>query len=78
MIRNNELQKMRLLGNWHTEDIDSENISFTVFSTGTSSKKQYIHNFYVVFISRWKQIANKEYAQSCKEQFYLHELLQIM
>ena len=69
---------MRLLGNWHTEVIDSEHISFTVFSTSTSSKKQYIHNFYVVLISRWKEIANKEYPQSCKEQVYLHELLQIM
>ena len=30
---------MILIGDWHTEDIDSENLSFSVFSTGTRSKK---------------------------------------
>ena len=39
-----------------------------------------IHNRHIVFISRWKEVPNhtfKEYEQSCKEQFYLSELLQI-
>ena len=40
----------------------------------------HILNRHIVFISRWKEVANhtfKEYEQSCKEQFYLSELLQI-
>ena len=40
----------------------------------------HIHNRHTVFISRWGEVANhtfKEYEQSCKEQFYLGELLQI-
>ena len=40
----------------------------------------HIHNRHIVFISRWKEVENyifKEYEQSCKEQFYLSELLQI-
>ena len=40
----------------------------------------HIHNRHIVFISRWKEVANhtfKEYEQSCKEQFNLSELLQI-
>ena len=39
-----------------------------------------IHNRHKVFFSRWKEVANhtfKESEQSCKEQFYLSELLQI-
>ena len=39
-----------------------------------------IHNRHIVLISQWKEVANhtfKEYEQSCKEQFYLSELLQI-
>ena len=74
---NNELQKMNLMGSWHTSDIDSEHLSSTVFSTGCQIKNKYIHNCHIVFVSRAKEIANREYAESCKEQFYLDELLQI-
>ena len=80
MLMKNKLSKMSLLGNWHTEDIDSEQLKFFVFSTGSLSKNMHIHNRYIVFISRRKEVANhtfKEYEQSCKEQFYLSELLQI-
>ena len=80
MLMKNKLSKMSLLGNWHTEDIDSEQLKFSVFSTGSWSKNMHIHNRYIVFISRRKEVANhtfKEYEQSCKEQFYLSELLQI-
>ena len=68
---------MNLMGNWHTSDIDSEHLSFTVFSIGSQIKNEYIHNHHTVFVSRDKKIANKEYAENCKEQFYLDELLQI-
>ena len=40
----------------------------------------HILNCHIKFISRWKEVANhtfKEYEQSCKEQLYLSELLQI-
>ena len=74
---NNELRKMNLMGSWHTSDIDSEHLSFTVFSTGCQIKNEYIHNRHIVFVSRAKEIANREYAESCKKQFYLDELLQI-
>ena len=74
---NNELRKMNLMGSWHTSDIDSEHLSFTVFLTGCQIKNEYIHNRYVVFVSRAKEIGNRKYAESCKEQFYLDELLQI-
>ena len=40
----------------------------------------HIRNRHIVFISRWKEVANhtfEEYEQSCKEQLYLSELLQI-
>ena len=80
MLMKNKLSKMSLLGNWHTEDIDSERLKFSVFSTSSWSKNMHIHNHLIVFISRWKEVANhtfKEYEQSCKEQFYLSELLQI-
>ena len=73
MLMKNKLSKMSLLGNWHTEDIDSERLNFSVFSTGSWSKN-------IVFIAQWKEVANhafKEYEQSCKEQIYLSELLQI-
>ena len=42
-----------------------------------SNKKRYIHNRHIVFVSRAKEIAKREFAESCKEQFYLDELLQI-
>ena len=77
---NNELSKMILIEDWHTEDIDSEHLSFSVFSTGTRSTNSCINDRYTVFISRWKKIADKatkEYEQSCKEQFHLNNLLQI-
>ena len=75
---NNELSKMILIGDWHTEDIDSEHLSFSVFSTGTRSKNSCINDRFIVFISRWKKIADKvqkKNEQSCKEQFYLNDLL---
>ena len=80
MLMKNKLSKMSLLGNWHTENIDSERLKFSVFSTGSWSKNMHIHNRHLVFISWWKEVTNhtfKEYEQSCKEQFYLSELLQI-
>ena len=52
---------MILIGDWHTEDIGSEHLSFSVFSTGTRSQN-----------SCRKKMADKEpkeYLQSCKEQF---------
>ena len=73
---NNELRKMNLRGSWHTSDFDSEHLSFTVFSTGCQIKNEYIHNRHIVFVSRAKEIANRENAESCEEQFYLFELLQ--
>ena len=45
---------MILIGDWHTEDIDSENLSFSVFSTGTRSKKSCINDLYIFFISAEK------------------------
>ena len=42
MLMKNKLSKMSLLGNWHTEDIDSERLKFSVFSTGSWSKN--VHN----------------------------------
>ena len=77
----NELSKLILIGDWHTEDIDSEHLSFSVFLTGTLSKNSCINDPYIVFISRWKKVADKkpkEYEQSCKQLLYLNELLQIM
>ena len=71
---------MILIGDWLTEDIDREHLSFSVFSTGTRSKNSCINDPYIVFISRWKKVADKapkEYEQSCKEQFYLNDILQI-
>ena len=51
---NNELSKMILVGDGHTEDNDSEHLSFPVFSTGTRSKNSCVNNRHIVFISRWK------------------------
>ena len=68
---------MSLIGNWHTEDIDQENSTFSVFSTGVRSKSSNIHNRQKVLISRFVETAKKEYAQSCKQLFYLNELLRI-
>ena len=53
---------------WHTEDINSEHLSFSVFSTGNRSKNSCINDRHIDFISRWKKIAEKEqkeYGQSC-------------
>ena len=46
---------MILIGDWHTEDIDSEHLGFSVFSTGTRSKIGCINYRLIVFISRWKK-----------------------
>ena len=35
---NNKKDKMSLIENWHTEDIDQENLTLSVFSTGIRSK----------------------------------------
>ena len=35
MLIKNKLSKMSLLGNCHTEDIDSERLKISVFSTGS-------------------------------------------
>ena len=78
-IWNNESSKMILNVDWHTEDINSEHLSFSVFSTGNRSKNSCINDRHIVFISRRKKITDeepKEYGQSCKEQSYLNELLQ--
>ena len=45
---------MTLIGDLHTEDTDSEHLSFSVFSTGSQSKNSCINDRYIVFISRWK------------------------
>ena len=74
---NNKIDKMSLIGNWHTEDIDHENLTFSVFSIGVRSKSSEIHNRHKVFISRFVEVAKKEYSQSYKQLFYLNELLQI-
>ena len=58
MLMKNKLSKMSLLGNWHTEDIDSERLKLSVFSTGSWLKKIHNHNRLIVFFSRWKEVAN--------------------
>ena len=60
---NNELRKMNLMGSWDTSDIDSEHLSFD--------------NRHIVCLSKFKEISNRKNAESCREQFYLDELLQI-
>ena len=70
VMMKNKISKMSLLGKWHTEDIDSERLKFSVFSTGSWSKNMHIRNRHIVSISRWKEVANhtfKEYEQSCNE-----------
>ena len=37
MLMKNKLSEISLLGNWHTEDSDSERLKFSVFSTGSWS-----------------------------------------
>ena len=55
----NKIDKINLIGNWHTEDIDQENLTFSVFSTGVRSKSRKIHNIHKVLISRFVEIAKK-------------------
>ena len=74
---NNKIDKMSLIGNWHIEDIEQENLTFSVFLTAVRSKTSNIHNRHKVLISKFVEIAKKEYAQSCKQLFYLNELSQI-
>ena len=50
---------MILIGEWHTEDIDSEHLSFSVFSTGNQSKNSCINDRYIVLRSRWKKTEDK-------------------
>ena len=47
------------------------------FSTGVRSKNKNIQNCTKIFISKYIEIAKKEYAQIGKHLFYLNELLQI-
>ena len=80
MLMKNKLSKMSFLGNWHTEDIDSERLKLCFSQLVLGKKNMHIHNRHIVFISRWKEVANhtiKEYEQSGKVQFYLSEFLQI-
>ena len=57
---NNKIDKMSLIGKWHTEDIDQENLTFSVFSTGVRSKSSKIHRRHKVLISRFAEIAKKK------------------
>ena len=75
-IVNGELRKMNLRGNWHKTDIDSEHLSFAEFLTGTRQKNLCLQKLYIIFIIRCREIANIEYAESCKELFYLNKRLQ--
>ena len=65
------------MGSWHTDNFDKENLSFTVSSARVRSKNKYFQNRHVVLITRWEEIANKEFCQNCVEKVYLNELLQI-
>ena len=56
---NNKIDKMSLIGNWHTEDIDQGNLTFSVFSTGVRPKSSNIHNRHKALISRFVEIAKK-------------------
>ena len=58
-LSENEKSKMCLLGNWHTEDYDRENLNFSVFSAGVRSKNSNIQNYHKVFILRYVEIAKK-------------------
>ena len=50
---------MSLIGNRHTEDIDQEILTFSVFSTGLIFKNSKIHKSHKVFFSRFVEIAKK-------------------
>ena len=65
MLMKNKLSKISLLGNWHAEDIDSERLKFSVFSTVSWSKK-YAHSqsSYSVYFS--VERSGKSYVQDCK------------
>ena len=65
MLMKNKLSKMSLLGNWHTEDIDSGQLKFSVFSTGSWSKK-YAHSqsSYSVYFS--VERSGKSYVQDIR------------
>ena len=68
MLMKNKLSKKSLLGNWHTEDIDSERLKFSQLVVGQKNVGN--HNLSIVVISRWKEVANhtfKIYEQSCKQ-----------
>ena len=73
---NGELRKMNLKGNWHKTYIDSEHLSFAECLTGIRQKNLYLQKLYIIFIIRCREIANVEYAETCKELFYLNEFLQ--
>ena len=73
----NKIDKMSLIGNWHTEDIDQENLTFSVFSTSVRSKSSKIHTHYKVLISRFVEIAKKNMLKVVKSCFFLNEPLQI-
>ena len=58
---------MSLLGNWHNEDIDSERLKFSVFSTGSWSKNMHIHNRRIVCIVYYSvERSGKSYIQGIR------------
>ena len=56
---NNKINEMSLIENWHNEDIEQENLTFSVFSIGVRSKRSKIRNPHKVLISRFVEIAKK-------------------
>ena len=65
----NKLHEISLMGSWHTDNFDKENLSFTVFSARVRSKNIYFQNRHVVIITRWEEITNEEFCQNCVEKF---------
>ena len=53
----NKIDKMSLIGNWHTKNIDQVNLTFSVVSSDVRSKSSIIHNRHKVLISRFVEIA---------------------
>ena len=41
---NHKINEMSLIENWHNEDIEQENLTFSVFSIGVRSKRSKIRN----------------------------------
>ena len=65
MLMKNKISKMSLLGNWHTEDIDSERIKILCFFNWFLVKKMHIHNSsYIVYFS--VERSGKSYIQGIR------------